>query len=68
LLPIRKGKIIQVATTKSELLILIPKPDGNFKTARQIKLFLFRAGIILEYNTEFKGEELLKQINLDATL
>jgi len=68
LLPIRKGEIIQLSTNKSELYKLIPKPDGNFKTARQIKRFLFRAGIIFEYNTEFKGEELLKQIDLDATL
>jgi hypothetical protein len=68
LLPISKGEIIQVAITKSELYKLIPKPDGNFKTARQIKRFLFRAGIILEYNTEFKGEDLLKQIDLDATI
>ena len=68
LLPVRKGEIIQVATSKSELYKLIPKPDGNFKNARQIKRFLFRAGIILEYNTEFKGEELLKQIDLDPIL
>lgn len=68
LLPIIKGEIIQVATTKSELYKFIPKPDGNFKTARQIKRFLFRAGIILEYNSEFKGEELLKQIDLDTLI
>jgi hypothetical protein len=68
LLPIKKGEIIQLSTNKSDLYKFIPKPDGNFKTARQIKRFLFRAGIILEYNTEFKGEELLKQIDLDSTL
>lgn len=67
LLPIRKGEIIQISKSKNELIKLIPKPEGNFKTARQIKRFLFRAGDILEY-TDFKGQELLKQIDLDPIL
>ncbi len=40
LLPIRKGVIIQISKSKNELVKIIPKPEGNFKTARQIKRFL----------------------------
>jgi hypothetical protein len=67
LLPINKGEIIKISKNKNELIKLIPKPDGNFTTAKQIKRFLFRAGFILEY-TDFKGEELLRQIELDPIL